>query len=563
MTNGRITNRRSRPAPLPSVVTGAALTLAVALLPAPIAAQVEVSTSDIDAIFADWDSDQSPGCTVGVTRHGETVFEKAYGMADLEHGVPNRVGSIIEGGSVSKQFTAAAIMLLVLDGAISLDDDVRDYVPELPDYGETITIHQLVTHTSGLRDWGSIAGISGWGRESRSHDHDDVLDILSRQSALNFAPGHEWSYSNSGYNLLAVIVDRVSGMSFADFSKERIFEPLGMHDTQWRDDYRRIVPGRSAAYSRTRDGWEINRPIEYVHGNGGILSTVSDLGRWNAALDDGSLGGQPFLDLMHREGVLNDGTEIGYAGGLFVGTHGGVRSVTHTGATSGYRAFLGRYPEQGLSVAMLCNASNAPIGSGSRQIADLFLGPAAQHPDAPDYAAMSEGFDLEPYEGLYREPVTGAPVTLQLRDGVLRSNNTPLLPNSADDFQVGASERHYRFNRTADGVESFRLDDGLSIDRTYERVEPWQPTTGELAEFEGTYHSEDAETSFVVSVADEGVQLWQRPNETRSITPVYQDAFFGGLIVRFRRDAAGRIEAMSLSGGRFYDVRFQKIDGRP
>lgn len=545
----------------PAVSAFIAIGIGIAIGPTPTAAQVDVPSSAIDELFADWNSSSSPGCTVGVTHHGETVFENAYGMADLEHGVPNQVGSIIEGGSVSKQFTAGAIMLLVLDGVISLDDDVRDYVPELPDYGETITIHQLVTHTSGLRDWGSVAGISGWGRESRSHDHDDVLDILSRQSALNFAPGREWSYSNSGYNLLAVIVDRVSGMSFADFSKDRIFEPLGMHDTQWRDDYRRIVPGRSAAYNRIDDGWEINRPIEYVHGNGGILSTVADLNRWNAALDDGSLGGQPFLDLMHREGVLDDGTEVGYAGGLFVGTHGGVRSVTHTGATSGYRAFLGRYPEQGLSVAMLCNASNAPIGSASRQIADLFLGPAAQHPAEPDWVAMSEGFDLTPYEGLYREPVTGAPALLQVRDGVLRSSGTRLLPNSADDFQVGTTERHYRFNRTADGVESFVLDDGLSIDRTYERVEPWQPDVADLGEFTGTYHSDDAETTFVVRTSDNGLELWQRPNETRPITPVYRDAFFGGMVVRFHRDGAGRVVEMSLSSARVYDMRFTRTDG--
>jgi hypothetical protein len=436
-------------------------------------------------------------------------------------------------------------------------------VPELPDYGVPITLHHLVTHTSGLRDWGSVAGISGWGRESRSHDHDDVVDILSRQSALNFDPGQEWSYSNSGYNLLAVIVDRVSGMSFADFSTQRIFAPLGMHDTQWRDDYRRIVPGRSAAYNRLEDGWEINRPIEYVHGNGGILSTVADLGRWNAALDDGSLGGPAFLELMHRQGVLDDGTEVGYAGGLFVGTHGGVRSVTHTGATSGYRAFLGRYPEQGLSVAMLCNASNVPTGRAGGRIADAFLGPAARHAEAPDFAAMSADFDLAPYEGIYREPVTGAPVMLRVRDGVLTNGGARLLPLSTADFQVGTSDSQYRFNRSAAGVQSFRLVDGLSTYRVYERVESWQPARDALDEFEGTYYSDDAETTFEVTATDEGLVLWQRPNDSRTVLPVYRDAFFrGGMMVRFRRGPDGGVEALSMSMGRVYDMRFEKVDGQ-
>jgi len=191
---------------------GAALSLL--LVPLAVSAQERAPVERIDEIFAEWSTDASAGCAVGVTRHGETVLERAYGMADLEHGIPNDPGTIFEGGSVSKQFTAAAIVLLALDGKLSLDDDVRKWIPELPDYGSTITLHHLMTHTSGLRDWGSVASISGWGREDRSHDHDDVLDILSRQSALNFEPGHQYSYSNSGYNLLAMVVTRASGTPF-------------------------------------------------------------------------------------------------------------------------------------------------------------------------------------------------------------------------------------------------------------------------------------------------------------------------------------------------------------
>ncbi len=513
----------------------------------------------VDDVFAEWDAPTSAGCAVGVTQFGETLLERAYGMADLEHGIANSPETIFESGSVSKQFTAAAVVLLALDGKLSLDDDVRAYVPELPDYGHTITLHHLMTHTSGLRDWGSVAAISGWGRENRSHDHEDVLDILSRQSALNFEPGHEYSYSNSGYNLLAVVVSRVSQTPFAEFSRARIFEPLGMVDTQWRDDYRRIVPGRSTAYNRTSDGWEINRPIEYVHGNGGLLTTVRDLGVWNAALMDGRLGGEDFLRLMHMPGVLDDGTEIGYAGGLMIGDLGGVSSVTHTGATAGYRAFLGRYPEQGLSVAMLCNASNVATGGSGAAVARAFLGRAVQEPSEVDLAEASSSFDLGPYEGLYREPVTGNAVTLQIAGGVLRGFGPGLLPESATEFRIGTSERLVHFDRAGSAVRGFLIEDGESFDRRYERVSPWTPSDAELAPIEGTYHSADAETTFVVTVRNGGIDVWQRPDDTRTFTPVYEDAFRSrGSMLRVLRSGTGEPTALSLSIGRVYDMRFER-----
>ena len=538
-------------------------TSAFALLLATIPVSAQDAAAQVDEIFAEWNTEMSPGCAVGVTRYGEPVLERAYGMADLEHDVPNTPGTIFEGGSVSKQFTSAAVVLLVLDGVLTLDDDVREWVPEIPDYGSPITLHRLMTHTSGLRDWGSVAEISGWGREDRAHDHDDVIDILSRQSALNFEPGHEYSYSNSGYNLLAVVVARASGIPFAQFSEERIFEPLGMTDTQWRDDYRRIVRGRSSAYNRTDDGWEINRPVEYVHGNGGILTTVRDLAIWNEALTDGRLGGEEFVRLMHLEGTLNDGTPMGYAGGLFVGEFAGVRSVTHTGSTAGYRAFLGRYPEQGLSVAMLCNASNVATGATGGRIARAFLGSVAQPDVEPDYAGAAASFDLRPYQGLYREPVTGEPMEIAVRDGVVRAGRTPLLPLSQNEFQVGADTGHrYVFERSGGTVSGFGDEGGLSVARRYDRVAPWAPTATELRELAGTYRSEDAETTYVVRADGDALSVWQRPNDTHELTPVYRDGFRmrGGMIVRFRRDGAGRVTELSLSLGRVYDMRFARVD---
>jgi CubicO group peptidase (beta-lactamase class C family) len=536
-----------------------AFVLAATLLaPAPVAAQVPADAAQrVDEIFARWATVSSPGCAVGVTKDGLTVLERAYGMADLEHGVPNTTETIFEGGSLSKQFTAAAVMLLVLDGKVSLDDDVRDYLPEVPDYGTPITLHRLMTHTSGLRDWGSVAAISGWGREQRTHDHDDVLDIVSRQTALNFAPGHEYSYSNTGYNLLAMVVSRVSGMDFAEFSKRRVFGPLGMKSTQWRDDYRRIVPGRSTAYSALDDGaWEINRPIEHVHGNGGILTTVGDLAIWNRALTEGRLEGQRFVELMHTQGRLNDGSEIVYAAGLMIDDFVGVPSVTHTGSTAGYRAFLGRYPEQGLGVAMLCNASNVSTGGMGGRVARVFLGDAVV--EVPE-ARATPVQEAERYAGLFRDPVTGDTREIRAVDGGLLEGRTPLAAVSEGVLRVGSAEREYRFD--AD-FASFAIEDWQYTDQRYERVEAWDPTPAELGTLAGTYHSEDAETTFVASVENGRVTLWQRPNDTRTLEPIYPDAFRAdGSIVRFHRGAGGAVTGLSLSLGRVYDMRFARVDG--
>src|SRR5688572_8333853 len=349
------------------------IVIVAVLLPAISWAQAPAdAAARVDQVFARWNSRETPGCAVGVARNGETILSRAYGMADLERDVPATPATIYEAGSVSKQFTAAAITLLALQGRLSVDDEVRKYIPELPDYGTPIRIRHLMTHTSGIRDWGSVASIAGWGRSVRSHTHDHVIDILSRQRALNFTPGAQYSYSNSGYNLQAVIVERVSGMPFTEFSRRYIFEPLGLRNTQWRDDHTRIVKGRSIAYDVSGDDFVIDNPIEDVHGNGGLLTTVGDLLIWNEHLNTGEkLGGRAFVDAMHRQGVLNDGSQISYASGLQVGTAGGVRRISHTGSTSGFRAFLARYPDQKLSVALLCNVGAVNPGTMGQDVANV------------------------------------------------------------------------------------------------------------------------------------------------------------------------------------------------
>ncbi len=520
------------------------------------------ATARVDEIFAQWDSSASPGCALSVSQAGSPLISRAWGMSDLEHDIPNTPSTIFEGGSLAKQFTSAAVVLLALDGKLSLDDDVRTYIPEVRDYGPPVTLRRLMTHTSGMRDWGSVASISGWGRGERSHRHAHVLDIVSRQSALNFEPGHEYSYSNTGYNLLAVVVDRVSGMPFAQFSRERIFEPLGMSDTQWRDDYRRLVPRRSTAYSASDDGFVINRPIEYVHGNGGILSTVGDLQTWNAALTDGRLGGEEFVRMMHDRAVLNDGRTISYAGGLQLRDFAGVPSITHTGSTAGYRGFIGRYPDQQLSVAILCNVGNANPGALGGQVARVFLGDAASpDPEPGEGMALAEE-ELAAKAGLYREVDTGDPLRVTLEDGALRVGNQRLVAHSASEFQLGASERRFVFGAATDGGRA-AIDEytGEYYDNTYEPVDEFAPTAGQLDAYVGTFHSDDAETTLVVAVEGDQLLAKRRPDAVFELEPVYRDAFNAGGLGRIRFDlgADGRATAFGIRQGRVYDMRFQRV----
>jgi CubicO group peptidase (beta-lactamase class C family) len=564
----RHTNRRVRKAARLS------LFVLLAVLPAALDAQAPAGADTrIDRIFARWDSERTPGCAVAAEQDSRAVVSRAYGMAELEHGVANAPGTVFEAGSVAKQFTAAAIMLLVLEGRLSLDDEVRTHVPELPAYPTPVTVRHLVHHTSGLRDWGSVAAIAGWGRGERVHSHAHVLDILARQSALNYPAGAAYSYTNSGYNLMAVIVERVSGVPFAEFSRQRIFEPLGLRDTQWRDDFRRIVPRRSTAYAARGDGFVTDRPNEHVHGNGGLLTTVADLLRWDRALESGEgLGGAAFVRLMHERGVLTDGTVIAYAGGVQIGSRRGAPEVSHTGATGGYRAFLGRYPEQRLRVAVLCNVGAVDPGGVGRQVADLFLdgpfpAPGAEPARSAARPVRLPAAALRAREGVYRDAATGAPMRLVVEDGALRiQGGARLVPVSRDVFRVGDGGRELVFEPARGGRPRVRLlepgsADGSRQEAAFEPVDAFEPTASELAAYAGRFHSDDAETTFEARVDEGRLVLHRRPDARIVLVPAYRDVFRGAELglVRFERDAAGRVTGFVLRQARVHGLEFRRM----
>jgi CubicO group peptidase (beta-lactamase class C family) len=460
------------------------LSVLVCLCLAPILlagqAAVAVPEANVDAVFARW-TKETPGCAIGVSREGKPVVRRAYGMADLEHDIPNRPDTIFEAGSVSKQFTAAAILLLAQDGKLSLDDPARKYVPELPDYGTPLTIRHMLQHTSGLRDWGEIASIAGWPRGSRAHTHDHALDIISRQQALNFTPGTRYSYSNSGYNLAAIIVSRVSGMSFAAFSRQRIFEPLGMSRTSWRDDYRRIVKDRAIAYSPAGDGYRLNMPFEDVHGNGGLLTTVGDLLTWNEHFVTPKIGDAAFVALQQEPGRFTDGRPHTYAMGLMVRPYRGVPEVAHSGSTAGYRAHLTRFPEQNVSVAVLCNSSSAQATQYAMAVADMYLAGSIEPASTSNanrgrsqvkpYAADPK--DLASYVGAYHSDEAEVTYEVSLDGDALVVKRRPatvwrLRPTAKDVFDAPPGD--IAFIRGANGaVEALSLRGSRVFDLRFQR----------------------------------------------------------------------------------------------
>ncbi len=514
-----------------------------------------VAESQIDALFSTW-TNSTPGCAVGVSANGAVVLQRAYGMADLEHDVPNTADTIFEAGSVSKQFTAAAILLLARDGKLSLDDTARKYVPELPDYAAPITIRQLLQHTSGLRDWGSVEEVAGWPRTSRVYTHAHVLDNISRQSKLNFEPGTRWSYTNSGFNLAAIIVSRVSGESFGDFSRKRIFEPLRMTRTSWRDDFTRIVKGRAVAYAESGGRFHSNMPFENIYGNGGLLTTVGDLLRWNENFVDLKVGDAAFIQEMQTPGRLSDGQEFDYGLGLTIGQYRGLRELRHSGTTASYRAYLARYPDAHVSVAVLCNAGNSTPRQTLHAVADLYLSGWLKPDPAPARVSLSAS-ELDALAGMYRNIERGDVVMIDRSGHTLRlDDETPLATISPLRFTDGDGGA-IQF----DGRGGGHMDWGRGTSIEIERIAAAHPSTAELEVLAGTYASVDAETTLTVQVHKGVLEITRRPDSTFPLTPLYTDAFGSDLgTIIFRRDSKGRSVEFSVVQDRVWDLRFQRMN---
>jgi len=451
----------------------------------------------VDEVFEDLTASGSPGCALGVYRNGQMIYAKGYGLANVEESVPITPKSVFDIGSTSKQFTAASILLLEKQGKLSVNDDVRKYLPELPDYGNKITILNLLNHTSGLRDYLTLMELAGIPTDSVTTD-EDALALIARQRALNFAPGSEWLYSNTGFFLLSTIVKRVSGKTLREFAGENIFTPLGMTQTQFRDSHTSLIANRALAYdtNEKKGGYTLNVSYFEQTGDGAVHTSVEDLLKWDENFYTGQIGGKIFLAELQEHGKLNNGKVLDYAKGLNVAEYRGLHTVRHGGSWGGYRAELLRFPDQHFSVACLCNVGNANPARRANEVADVYLASLMKAKDLKkelDAVRKKEisgppltAEQLQAYVGDYWSEELGVTYRLGIQDGNLklaavldraglpRANN--FLPNDlrhagTDVFAIGGRSATLKFKRDGMGAPSeFVLDAGRTAGMTFTRL---------------------------------------------------------------------------------------------
>lgn len=364
-----------------SAITAIAAAWLILVLASPVAVAADEKTDKVDKLFAAWDKTTSPGAALAVIKDGQIIYERGYGMAKIEDGIVNTPDKVFDIGSVSKQFTAACVAFLVREGKIGLDDDIRKYLPEMPAYGKPVTVRHLLHHTSGLRDYNALLSLAGFRPESDSPTVEEALEVVRRQKKLNYMPGEEYSYTNTGYFLLSQIVERVSGKSLNAFARERIFEPLGMNKTLIQDDHTQIIKDRATGYAKGEKGWTISMSNWDETGDGNVYTTVRDMAKWDQAFYTGEALGKDLVEMMQTTGTLNSGKKIDYAWGLVVTEHKGLKVVEHGGSWVGFRAAIVRFPEQTFSVVILANLDAIMPSWLAFGVADIYLADLIKTPN--------------------------------------------------------------------------------------------------------------------------------------------------------------------------------------
>jgi CubicO group peptidase (beta-lactamase class C family) len=539
------------------------------LMPAPALAHAQSDDlhRKVDAVFAEWTGTATPGCALGVSRDGKVDYVRGYGMSNLEYDVPIGPDSIFHIASISKQFTAFAIELLAREGKLSLDDDIRKYLSELPDYGKRITIAHLMHHTSGLRDQWNLLWMAGWRSGDDLITEDDVLHIVKRQRALNFEPGAEYLYSNTGYTLLAIIVKRVSGQSLRAFADARIFKPLGMRDTHFHDDHTEIVKHRTSAYLRRADGgWRVRIPVFDTYGATSLFTTVGDLLKWSDNFTDAKVGGRELIDAIQKPAVTNDGRSTGYGSGLTIAEHRGLRTVGHNGSDGGYRADFVRFPDQHLSIVALCNAGSIVPVYLTRKVAEVYLGDRMT-PITPPGVTTPSPQELTALTGTYWSEATDDTLRVEMVDGRLRWAATPLLtltPLGNGAFRL-TDTLEWRFPaRAASAGAPQELHEliGPTAPIIYHRVTAPRVSAAELDAVAGTYRSDELDATYTVTIEDgKAVVRWPRNLEGTALEPIAPDRYLSRVagVVTFTRNAAHEIDGMTISNGRIRRLRFDRV----
>ncbi len=511
----------------------------------------------INEIFSDYSKPGSPGCALGVYRNGSIAYAHGYGMASLELGVPITPQTVFDIGSTSKQFTAFSILLLQQQGKLSVDDDIRKFMPEIPDYGHRITLHHLMTHTSGMRDYAGLFDLAGVPEQNLTNDQ-DAVDLIVRQKALNFNPGDEWDYSNTGFFLLSQVVKRVTGKTLRDFDQENIFTPLGMTSTQIFNDHVLVIPHRATGYSYNgeRRSFGVEMSNFEQTGDGSVQTSVEDLQRWDENFYTAKLGGPDLIKRMQVVGKLNNGDEHGYAAGLEIGKYRGQPAVRHGGAWAGYRAELLRFPQQHTSIAVLCNVAQSVPQSRADRVADVLLSsvlaplPAKQETPGP-ITLTSER--MQQYAGVYKNDKDQYQ-RVELKDGKLWLANygIELVPLSPSEFEIKVTGGKVSFssNQISMQILASEKSDKYFLIQTH--------TPKDLASFVGDYYSSELDAIWQLRVHDGKLTAHVKHSDSAEMTldPVTENTFtIEGGWLRFESDRGGPRRA-TLTVDRIRDIEF-------
>ncbi len=529
----------------------------------------------VDDIFSEWNHKNVPGGSIGIIKDGELIYAKGYGMANLEYDIPNSASSVFRIASTSKQFTAACIVLLAEKGKLSLDDNLKSIFPDFPAYANEITIRNMLNHTSGIRDYLQLAYLKGL-RDDDHYVDEDLMGWLINQTDLNFPPGEEYLYSNSGYWLLGQIVEKISGVNMAAFARKEIFEPLGMMQTHFHNDHTQIVKERASGYVPGNDGeYKISMTTLNMIGDGGIFTSVNDIKKWDDAFYDRSVLSDEFWEMMTTQGVLNDGEIIGYASGLDIGEYNGLKTISHGGAFVGYRAEFMRFPEQKVSIAIFANRGDVNPTNLAYQVADVILKNDFIETEnvIVNEESVSQEFiqlnanELKKFEGDYWNDAGSYSRKIYVKNDTLRYyrseySESDLLPISKNEFKminVGADLSIKFTDEQMHKLMTVVIDDGNPIiSKSYT---PKNYTPAELVAYQGNYYSEELDATYSFKLENDSLRLFINDKPASPLRPIMTNRFsnddYG--VFEFMQDENEKLSGFRLASGRVKNLVFVKL----
>ncbi len=532
----------------------------------PACRSFEKKGDSIDRIFAKYSTKNGPGCAVAVIQNGRVIFKKGYGMASLEYGIPVTTASVFDIASVSKQFTGLAISTLIQQGKISPDDDIRKYLPDVPQYGKTITIRHLLHHISGIRDWPQTLNVAGW-RFDEVFSFTDIMRMVKYQKDLDFEPGAKYSYSNTGYNLLAAIVEKTTGKTFREWTDENIFRPLQMGSSHFQDDYTRIINNPAYSYEREGDGFRKIPGELTAFGSSSLFTSVDDLCKWVIHFQQCIDSGDPVYKRMLGQGILNSGDTVHYGYGLATGEDRGLKTISHTGGWQGYRTIILNYPDEKFSVIILSNAADFDSDDHAYKTAAIFLKDRFKNAKGKT-GGMENLPTIKPDTALLKKYAgtwllgPGWTVTLTVENGQMMTQGNgedkfPMDAKTDSSFWIDAYHASMTFVKDKEGnSELLKYKNNQA-----KKIIPWIPNPKAFFEYAGKYYSDELETGYTVDTAGGKLRMHHMRLGDFDLSPDSSgpDSFSGnvGFIV-FTRDDHQQVNGFKLSGGRVKNLRFDK-----